>query len=649
MVRDLPQPEYDLLKKDGVSVPLRELFAAMMTNNVGTQNAVLATLEKQNGKSCCWCHQPFRSLLPAPSKGSLKPVTRGMMINHMWSCVKPDMYSKYKEACCEALACQPCWHKACCGQILPQDHKGLIHHILHQYNRICLTLEYLTCVPNRSYRCPFVINSRAEQYQWALHWQERQPSHLDVVQHLETAHGFPTIMSNMTKYCTWHNKWIFGHEQTNSHFEKHINALLRGYAKQEWCQQTCQFCLVDKALPAATRAHCFKEPHELVAHVCRVRIYPDHSPVCHCPFCNMQILTYDFTDHLKASRACKHRDNWISWVQSITPSPPPPAAMSSIQGAAQEEINASMAQVVTDAEEQVPLKRHLQPTCLTQCFRPAVMTAAASCWWFAMHDELVFRLGLYLVTAPSAGAFRGLLASGILKIPHIGEVKSWEMIFLIEGLITIVVAIIGYFTLIDSIHTAPWLTDVEKAFLQARLNYELVGQKELVDKTHKKLIWKGIASTTSLCCAMMFLLDNIAVQGAAVFLPTAVRGIFPAPRYTIIQQQLLTVPPNVAGAIATLAFAYCSAKFKIRSVFAISGAITMCIGYTMFLSSKNLYVRYAASFFATSGAFTQGALLPASAAVNANNDSERTGAIAVTVSPCPVAMLASICRRVSEA
>ena len=75
----------------------------------------------------------------------------------------------------------------------------------------------------------------------------------------------------------------------------------------------------------------------------------------------------------------------------------------------------------------------------------------------------------------------------------------------------------------------------------------------------------------------------------------------------------------------------------------------MCIGYAMFLGSKNLYVCYAASFFATSGAFTQGALLPAYAAVNANKDSERTGAIAVTVSPCSMAMLASICRRVSEA
>lgn len=250
--------------------------------------------------------------------------------------------------------------------------------------------------------------------------------------------------------------------------------------------------------------------------------------------------------------------------------------------------------------------------------------------WYK-KDELVFRLGLYLVAAPSAGAFGGLLASGILKIPHMGSVKSWEMIFLIEGLITMVIAIVGYFTLTDSFRTARWLTEDEKRFLEARLKSELVGQKELVDTTRRKLFWKGITSTTSLCCALMFLLDNIAVQGTAVFLPTVVRGLFPAPKYTVIDQQLLTVPPNIAGAISTLAFAYCSAKFRIRSAFIISGSLLMTLGYAMLLASRNLHVRYAASFFATSGAFTQGALLPAYAAVNANNDSERTGAIAVTV------------------
>ncbi|SPC66217.1 uncharacterized protein UHOD_11990 [Ustilago sp. UG-2017b] len=315
MIRDLPQPEYDLLKKKGAGVPLHELFAAMTTNNVGTQNAVLATPEKQNGKSCCWCHQQFRSLLPAPSKGSLKLATRVMMINHMWTCAKPHMYNKYKEACCEALACQPCWHKACRGQILPQDHEELICHILHHYKRICAILEDLTHVPNRSYRCPFVINSRAEQCQWAFHWQEKQPSPLlDVVQHLETAHRFPTITSDMSKYCAWHDKWIFGHEQTNGHFEMHIDALLRGYAEQEWCQRTCRFCLVNEALPATTRAHCFKEPNKLLIHVCRVHIYPDCSPVCHCPFCNMQILTYDFTNHLQEHDVSgRAPETWVWW------------------------------------------------------------------------------------------------------------------------------------------------------------------------------------------------------------------------------------------------------------------------------------------------------------------------------------------------
>ncbi|SOV02554.1 uncharacterized protein UDID_19563 [Ustilago sp. UG-2017a] len=353
MVGDLPQPEYDLLKKDGAGVPLCELFAAMTTNNVGTQNAVLATLEKQNGKSCCWCHQPFRSFLSAPSKDSLKPVTRGMMINHIRSCVKPHMYSKYKEACCEALACQPCWHEACCGQILLQDHKELIHHILHHYRRICVSSTISQVCQTGAIGVPLQSTVELSSASGPCIGKK----------HLETAHGFPTITSNMTKYCAWHDKWTFGHEQTNGHFEMHINALLRGYAEQEWCRQTCWFCLVDKGLPAATRAHCFKHPCNLLTHVCRVHIYPDHSP----------ILTYDFTDHLrehdlvlgaksllhrpdlvgKASRACEHRDDWISWVQSITPSPPPPAAILSMQSVAQEEINALMAQAVADAEEQV--------------------------------------------------------------------------------------------------------------------------------------------------------------------------------------------------------------------------------------------------------------------------------------------------------
>lgn len=62
-----------------------------------------------------------------------------------------------------------------------------------------------------------------------------------------------------------------------------------------------------------------------------------------------------------------------------------------------------------------------------------------------------------------AGAFGGLLASAILKIENgIGSVHTWQMIFLIEGIITCILAIISFFTLTDRPATARWLNEEEK-------------------------------------------------------------------------------------------------------------------------------------------------------------------------------------------
>jgi MFS family permease len=51
---------------------------------------------------------------------------------------------------------------------------------------------------------------------------------------------------------------------------------------------------------------------------------------------------------------------------------------------------------------------------------------------FYRKEEFVFRLSMYVVSAPLAGAFGGLLASGILKIPHIGKYHTWRMIFIVS-------------------------------------------------------------------------------------------------------------------------------------------------------------------------------------------------------------------------
>ena len=93
--------------------------------------------------------------------------------------------------------------------------------------------------------------------------------------------------------------------------------------------------------------------------------------------------------------------------------------------------------------------------------------------WYR-RGELAFRLSLYIVAAPLAGAFGGLLASAILTLDHFGSLHSWRMIFAIEGIITCCLSIIAFFTLTDRPETARWLTAAEKDMAIARVKSERV-------------------------------------------------------------------------------------------------------------------------------------------------------------------------------
>lgn len=86
--------------------------------------------------------------------------------------------------------------------------------------------------------------------------------------------------------------------------------------------------------------------------------------------------------------------------------------------------------------------------------------------WYR-KDELTFRLAGYIVCAPLAGAFGGLLASAILTLPGFGFITTWRLIFFIEGLITMGVGVLAYFTLTDRPDSASWLSEDEKGTISS--------------------------------------------------------------------------------------------------------------------------------------------------------------------------------------
>ncbi|KAM0722483.1 hypothetical protein Q7P37_001924 [Cladosporium fusiforme] len=248
--------------------------------------------------------------------------------------------------------------------------------------------------------------------------------------------------------------------------------------------------------------------------------------------------------------------------------------------------------------------------------------------WYR-RSELTFRLSLYIVMGPLAGAFGGLLASAILTLDGFANVTSWRMIFMIEGIITVGLGLIGFVILTDRPDTARWLSSEEKELAAWRVRSERVGTREVLDKMDKKKLWRGITNPVVISTSFIFLFCNVTVQGLGFFAPTIVRSIYP--ERSIIQQQLFTVPPYVVGAFFTLLLPLISWRIDKRQIFIILSAPLGIIGYIMFMAIETSSVRYGATFLIASGTFSLGALTNGQVSANVVSDSARTMAIGLNV------------------
>ncbi|GKZ26503.1 hypothetical protein AbraIFM66951_002584 [Aspergillus brasiliensis] len=111
--------------------------------------------------------------------------------------------------------------------------------------------------------------------------------------------------------------------------------------------------------------------------------------------------------------------------------------------------------------------------------------------WYSRH-EAQFRQALCFSAASIAGAFSGLLAFAISKMNGIGGYSGWRWIFIIEGLATVVVAVMSYFLLYDYPDTASFLTRDERAWIQRRLSLQFSNNGNVVPEAGDfkwKYVW----------------------------------------------------------------------------------------------------------------------------------------------------------------
>ena len=168
--------------------------------------------------------------------------------------------------------------------------------------------------------------------------------------------------------------------------------------------------------------------------------------------------------------------------------------------------------------------------------------------WYT-RKELGFRTAVLYSGSLLSGAFSGLIAAGILSgLDGARGIAAWRWLFIIEGAITICVAITAIFVLPNFPRTTTWLSEEERELAAWRLA-EDVGQDDWLGKEAQT--WGhgfNLAVKDIKTWILLFLLLGIVSSGS-------VTNFFPSVTKTISKSDtealLLTAPPYILGVITT--------------------------------------------------------------------------------------------------
>lgn len=248
---------------------------------------------------------------------------------------------------------------------------------------------------------------------------------------------------------------------------------------------------------------------------------------------------------------------------------------------------------------------------------------------FYKRNELLFRVGIYVSAASMAGAFGGLLATVLARIPPWGAsgmiIHTWRNIFFFEGLFTVLVGLGAPFLMPRSPQECWFLNERERMIATQRLMLKSGADEN--EKTEVHHVKRAVMNITNYFCAFGFFFINITVQGISLFMPTILRDL----GWTATKSQLYSVPPYVCACLIAIAVAFVSDKTNRRGIYLAIFTLPAIAGFSIMRWATDPNVRYGGIFLITIGAFPGGPGFLAWAANNAAGPAVRSVSTAYVV------------------
>lgn len=207
------------------------------------------------------------------------------------------------------------------------------------------------------------------------------------------------------------------------------------------------------------------------------------------------------------------------------------------------------------------------------------------CFWYPPHIRAT-RMAFFSASITLAGAFGGLIATGVGFMSGLGGLFGWQWLFLLEGLVTIIVGVAVWFFLPDYPETAKFFTEEERAWAVERMGPYAPKQS---DKHFSK---RDFIATIRSLEFWLFAITYffLACSGGAFgyFAPTIIETL----GYRGYMGQLMTVPPNVAGCIGIIGNSLWSDYRRQRTQHVLGAIAFIAIGWILLATVNNVGGRY---------------------------------------------------------
>jgi ACS family tartrate transporter-like MFS transporter len=177
-------------------------------------------------------------------------------------------------------------------------------------------------------------------------------------------------------------------------------------------------------------------------------------------------------------------------------------------------------------------------------------------YWFPSYHHARIVSG-FMIGLPIAVAAGAPLSTALLELDGLFGYHGWQIMYIAEGLPTIVIGVMTLFVLTDRPEHAKFLTVEEKTWLAGKL----VSERKAKEAVRKFTLLEGMFNPKVLLLALNYFGIVVASLGMLIFIPQIIKSLGD---FTNMQVGWLTMIPYISGGIGLVVWGTVSDRMNER-------------------------------------------------------------------------------------